>query len=153
MIARVKFGYTMQEIFIEAAKDADALAILRDVLGAGVPIDENLGTTYCWPTETVIDLDVDGPRLTALGVSFEVVSFKGTLKQVVPGTDGQPVTVYVQVPSIGLLTISEVRVEENACTDTLQGLLDDGWRLLCVCPPNSQRRPDYILGRTKEEHR
>ena len=27
--------------------------------------------------------------------------------------------------------------------------LDDGWRILAICPPNSQRRPDYILGRSR----
>lgn len=27
--------------------------------------------------------------------------------------------------------------------------LDAGWRILAVCPQPDQRRPDYILGRTK----
>jgi hypothetical protein len=36
---------------------------------------------------------------------------------------------------------------DDACTDDVQRHLDEGWKILAVCPPNSQRRPDYILGR------
>lgn len=59
---------------------------------------------------------------------------------------------HVHVPNVGLLTIDEVDWMEDACTQDLQSRLDDGWRILAVCPPNSARRPDYILGRTKKEN-
>lgn len=58
--------------------------------------------------------------------------------------------VQVHVPDLALMRIDEVTYLDNACTDSLQGLLDEGWRILAVCPPNAQRRPDYILGRRKE---
>lgn len=54
-------------------------------------------------------------------------------------------TVNVVVPDIGVLAIRHVRLLENGCTDELQRLLDNGWRLLAVCPQPA-RRPDYILG-------
>lgn len=57
--------------------------------------------------------------------------------------------IQIHVPNVGLYTVDEVEVLDDACTDSLQARLDDGWRILCVCPPNGQRRPDYILGRTK----
>ena len=57
---------------------------------------------------------------------------------------------HVHIPNIGLLTIDEVSYLEDCCTDSLQRELDSGWRILAVCPPNGTRRPDYILGRTKE---
>jgi hypothetical protein len=53
------------------------------------------------------------------------------------------------IPNVGLLAIDEVIWLENACTELLQEALDTGWRILAVCPPNAQRRPDYILGRSK----
>lgn len=59
--------------------------------------------------------------------------------------------VQIAVPDMALMYIDEVCVETDLCTDALQGLLDEGWRILAVCPPNSQRRPDYILGRRKHK--
>lgn len=62
----------------------------------------------------------------------------------------------VHVPGLGLMLVNEVRIEEDLCTDTLQGLLDKGWRILAICPQPDQRRPDYVLGRQnpaeKESH-
>lgn len=55
--------------------------------------------------------------------------------------------VQIAIPDLGLMTIQTVEVLENCCTDVLQGHLDKGWRILAVCPPNAQRRPDYVLGR------
>lgn len=58
--------------------------------------------------------------------------------------------VQIAVPDLGLLQINEVDWMEDACTEQLQMRLDDGWRILAVCPPNAQRRPDYILGRMRK---
>lgn len=58
--------------------------------------------------------------------------------------------VQIAVPDIGLLQIDEVTWMEDACTEELQARLEDGWRILAVCPPNAQRRPDYILGRKRK---
>lgn len=147
MIARVKFPYDARPEFIRVAKDPVAVEYLKNALGEKFPIDMEWG----WPDELLIDMDVDGPILTQLKIPFTVVSFKGTmpLQAVLP--QGGPVEVYVQVPHIGLLAMDEVCVEENCCTDELQRLLDKGWRILCVCPPNAARRPDYILGRSKRK--
>lgn len=58
--------------------------------------------------------------------------------------EGSAVT--IAIPDIGLMTVRRVDVLCDACTDQLQTYLDNGWRLLAVCPPNAQRRPDYVLG-------
>ena len=55
----------------------------------------------------------------------------------------------IHVPDFGLLLIDEVDVLTDCCTDDLRGRLDQGWRILAVCPPNAQRRPDYVIGRRK----
>jgi hypothetical protein len=38
---------------------------------------------------------------------------------------------------------------EDACTEELQGYLNNKWRILAVCPSNDTRRPTYILGQKK----
>jgi hypothetical protein len=53
----------------------------------------------------------------------------------------------VHLPGNELLEIDEVQIVENACTENLQGELDQGWRIIAVCPLAGQRRPDYVLGR------
>lgn len=45
-----------------------------------------------------------------------------------------------------LMRIDKVKIETNCCTDRLQDLLDDGWRILAICVQPNQRRPDYVLG-------
>ena len=151
MIARVELSYDSRDKIIELAKTPDGLETVRSIFGGRVPdTEEHRALAYMWHMDDLlIDLETDGPALTGLGVSFTVKNFKGTLplKSVLP--DGGPITVHVQVPHIGLLMMNEVFLLEDSCTDQLQRSLDDGWRILCVCPPNAQRRPDYILGRTK----
>jgi len=56
--------------------------------------------------------------------------------------------VQVHVPGLGLLLINEVVVETDLCTEKLQNLLNDGWRIIAACPQPNQRRPDYVLGKT-----
>ena len=57
--------------------------------------------------------------------------------------------VQIHIPDVGLMLIDEVTYLEDCCTNLLQDQLNEGWRILAVCPPNAQRRPDYILGRRK----
>lgn len=59
--------------------------------------------------------------------------------------------VQIAIPDFALLSITEVTHLDDCCTDYLQSYLNDGWRILAVCPPNAQRRPDYILGRGKHD--
>ena len=51
-------------------------------------------------------------------------------------------------PGPSLLNVDETMLMEDACTNALQENLDNGWRILAVCP-QPQRRPDYVLGRKK----
>lgn len=57
--------------------------------------------------------------------------------------------VQIHIPDLVLLGFNEVQVLDNCCTDSLQEHLDVGWRIIAVCPPNAQRRPDYVIGRKK----
>lgn len=56
----------------------------------------------------------------------------------------------VHVPGNALLSIEEVIVENDLCTEELSRLMtQDGWRIVAVCPQPDQRRPDYVLGRRR----
>lgn len=106
--------------------------------------------------DPMIDLSLDGPFLTENQIHFKIKRFKGAYYSDAEHrpshrkTADLPPASYIQVaiPNLALLEIRTVQVLEDACTEKLQLELDDGWRILAVCPPNSQRRPDYILGKT-----
>ena len=79
-------------------------------------------------------------------IEFNIKDFKNNYK---PDTTKSGAAYHYHLPNIGLLMINEVTWLEDACTESLQGKLDEGYRIIAVCPPNGARRPDYILGRTK----
>lgn len=56
----------------------------------------------------------------------------------------------VHISDLGLLNVRYVTYIVDSCTDDLQGYLDEGWRILAVCPQPDSRRPDYILGRNNK---
>jgi len=58
----------------------------------------------------------------------------------------------VHVPNFGMLNINQVGFKTDVCTQDLQGLMNQGWRILAVCPQPDQRRPDYIMGRYNPEN-
>lgn len=114
------------------------------------PEDKEKPDWYGYGDEVLIDMVEDGPVLARFGIGFEVKNFKNTYKAGKVEHGGASYHLHVAIPNIGLLSIDEVTHVDDACTNVLQSYLDDGWRILAVCPPNAQRRPDYILGRTKE---
>lgn len=149
MIARVEFEYTDREKMIALAATEEGYAQLKAIFNDGTPEPKEIGSMWAWPDNTLIDIETDGQALAALGISFRVRNFKGTLplKALLP--NGGDYHIHVQIPHVGLLAVDEVQVIEDACTDNLQRELDRGWRILCVCPPNAARRPDYVMGRTR----
>jgi hypothetical protein len=52
----------------------------------------------------------------------------------------------VHVPNLGMMNVNKLAFATDYCTEQLQQLLFQGWRILAVCPQPDQRRPDYILG-------
>lgn len=140
----------------------EAYAEIRNVVGDSMPENkpEWDGNYY------MADLSELQPLLSKYGLSVELkplrnnymVSLKDTIKRLEldfkmlkQDLDVNGALVQVHVPNIGLIAMNEVQVLEDACTDRLQRELDEGWSLLAVCPPNAQRRPDYVLGRHNKE--
>lgn len=55
--------------------------------------------------------------------------------------------VEVHTPGNALSLFNDIMLAEDCCTDALQNSLNEGWRIIAVCPQPDARRPDYILGR------
>lgn len=104
--------------------------------------------------------------LQDLGIKLRIMGVDGTMitkmKDQKKWSYGDDVTardlvsgsaVQITLPDVGLLLIDEVTWREDECTEQIQSMLDDGWRIIAVCPPNAQRRPDYILGRRRKDAR
>ena len=118
--------------------------------------------SYFYIEESVVEVEEACATLLPLGFEIKIINFKNNVyvgigeklkanfDDEIPVPPGPNIT-HIHIPNVGLLMIDEVKLLENTCTNTLQMELDEGWRILAVCPPNGVRRPDYILGRTKEK--
>lgn len=53
----------------------------------------------------------------------------------------------IMLPNHLMLNMKELIVETNACTNAINDLLKEGWKLIAVLPQHQQSRPDYILGK------
>lgn len=66
----------------------------------------------------------------------------------IPSLQEAGVVNHIHLPNFSLSSFTEVDVLENCCTVELQRSLNNGWRIIAVCPPYDKRRPDYIIART-----
>lgn len=105
-----------------------------------------------WWTEWVCDVS----KLPHdLGYTVKKSLVPSDLTEAVAGLEARPNTVInqkvnVAVPGFGLMMMTKVQVLYDQCTDNLQGYLDEGWRILAICPQPDQRRPDYIIGKPQQ---
>lgn len=160
IMCEIELGWGVGEQLKKVDPDlyARALPVLREEI---IAVDwpetmEEKKHFYANRTRHMVDLSVAGPVLTALGVTFEVKRFKGNAWGVrsrdVPDVDkqGNPTGVFnltVHVSDTNLTHFDEMALIEDACTDAVQAALNDGWRIVAICPAIDQRRPDFILGR------
>lgn len=109
------------------------------------------GSLHCYWRDWLVDLDkldFDIPY-----VCKKVIMNTASLVDVATEKRVPPINQKVQVvvPGLGLLAINEVCNVNDCCTDYLRTeYLNEGWKILAICIQPDQRRPDYILGRTKE---
>lgn len=157
MIARILIdAYRIRDAMKESPEKFQRL---KDLI-PGVPDTTDSLFSYI---EAIVDLPSVLPELAALGIEPTIKAFKnnvilGVHEKIRYLEDQQKLlrqqiyqdgmVVQVHIPNVGMYLIDEVDVLTDICTNTLQDYLDDGWRILCVCPPNGQRRPDYIIGRS-----
>lgn len=82
-----------------------------------------------------------------LGINVIIKRFKGTIPYKIEGVEGDVKELHFHAPNTALIGITKVDVLEACCTDELQLKINEGWRIICVCPPLNKRRPDYIIGK------
>lgn len=75
--------------------------------------------------------------------SFDTYNFSGGK---IAGSPLGPQINQISVAGQALHDIRTVTWMEDACTEELQRALDEGWKIIAVCPPNDSRRPTYIIG-------
>jgi hypothetical protein len=116
-------------------------------LGADIPqlgIDASTKDGWCVYDKVVLVTEEQKIQLEELAAPFVVKDFKKLkLKEVVSNST----SFHVHVPSFGMMNIKKLHYLTDACTNVVQEHLNEGWRILCICPPLDARRPDYILGR------
>lgn len=148
MLAVIEMHYTTDGLI--KAMTPEQRQLLRDEV-PGLCLSEE-GKTHMHSHGTFLaDLSTAGPLLIELGLQFAVKRSHSCYR--VSGAPSGGVTsvtnTQLAIPNLLLLEVDEVSVIEDACTDQLQGRLDEGWRILAACPPAAARRPDYVLGRSK----
>lgn len=147
MLAEIQFGYSIDSQ-IKALDDAAYERLREGVPFLNLPLDR----AEAWRAYdvihrmTCIDLTREGALLTDSGVEYSIKRFKACRKVSVDKT----VNIQVAIPNLLLFSVDEVSWLEDACTEDLQKHLDDGWRILAVCPAENCRRPTYIIGRAKK---
>jgi hypothetical protein len=151
MLYKVDLDYSDKELIKNLS--TEDYEKLRSVVMA---IPENKETWYGY------DMIVDKEgiiELTKICKNLQLKQIKNTYSPSksdiswVKQLDAAGTAVHVHIPNIGLLMINEVCILEDSCTDKLQEYLNNNWRILAVCPPNGVRRPDYIMGRTKNKEK
>lgn len=158
MIMYFSLGYQSHDLTQEQADKLSTLVKDNPVIN----VSEN---SYKY-TRYAGDIDQIARELPGLHLQVETGELAGTAFQeiirrlgaiesaIASGGYGNAQTlnakVNVHVPGLGLLMIDEVEVITNECTHSLQDYLQEGWRILAICPQPDQRRPDYVIGRTKK---
>lgn len=104
-------------------------------------------TAYWHHAPIVADAD-DLAALERAGVKAILSRVRGLRYPEHPAVS-QAATTLIATTGVGLFQVTRVEVREDYCTEELQRDLDDGWRVIAVCPPNDARRPTYVLGRVE----
>lgn len=118
--------------------------------GAVIVDDDGLRAMAKYGLQITLDEEnTKGCMLVKLQDKLEALGLKyADLSQAVAAN----AAVQIAIPDLGLMTIQTVTVLDDCCTDRLQEFLNEGWRILAVCPPNAKRRPDYVLGRSDRKY-
>lgn len=100
-----------------------------------------------WATwEGLVD-DGDVARFTRFGLHVKISRVRGVASERRPDHNNISQHFHqIAVANVGLMEVQRVMVLEDCCTDELQKRLDQGFRILAVCPPNDTRRPSYVIG-------
>lgn len=57
----------------------------------------------------------------------------------------------IHQPNSPLFMYNDYKVLTDCCIESLQEEIDNGWRVVSVCPQPDQRRPDYVVAQYNAE--
>lgn len=154
IIASVSYSGFLKEL------PEETYAKLREIWPLTLP--EDRGDYFYSLPECRLTLEEAG-AIEALGIELTYKGVDRTALVKMKGDDGkwpnedpriasviEGSAVQITIADFALLSITEVTWRDDCCTEEIQEMLDEGWRILAVCPPNAQRRPSYIMGRIKK---
>ena len=151
-IVSVEIRY--EEIKKIKALSPEPYAALRERFDEILELPEDSKTISDWSSPKFVGIMEDVEYLAGLGVKCQISRVRGTFveklpKLGVPEPVGQQI-VNIMIPNAGLFSVKRLKLLSDECTDVVQGFLDEGSRIVAVCPPNDTRRPTYILGHQEE---
>ncbi len=149
MLANIEIGYNNRALIKERKLDELTWNQIRKRIPTlGIPDILDKEACKNWYPDTVIVDDKGLELLTNAGFECTIKQCKGlSYSNGVRESLTAGLTI-VAVPNIALYEVQTVTWIDDACTESIQNYLNKGWRILAICPPNNQRRPDYILGHT-----
>lgn len=110
-----------------------------------------IALTQVWTSEELVELNLAGIQYSNVKLAKDLTGLLEAKETKQPSReDYYNERVNVHVPGLALLTYNKTMLLEDCCTDYLQEMLDDGWRIIAISPQPDQRRPDYILGRYEQ---
>ena len=148
----VKIGFGWDDAERVKKMDTEAYEKLRlDFPDLGLPASDSRGS-YITLEPGYFEME-EVEKLISYGLKPQVSKIRGLhYPHDLPAPAGSTTQITnVSCANHALFMVDEVDWLENACTQELQTRLDGGWRILAVCPSNDARRPDYILGRQRNE--
>lgn len=151
MIIQIEVGWSAQEFFKGMGR-SERNTLREHVLAFKELAEPVEGETYynCNVYGKTVVTDKEFELIQRLKIPVEVKHFKNTYTpETIVADNGAKY--HFHLPNIALMMFNKVTWLEDACTQDLQRHLDEGWRMVAVCPPNGVRRPDYILAKTSGE--
>ena len=156
-IVEIVLDYRANEI-IKAMTEDEYSAFKTQFLDFGFPDGQADITTYM--DYTMFGSEADFWELVRRGFTPKARRIRGmpadALPDVakVPGFEtAQTLIVNVSVPNAALFAVQKITWVEDACTENIQSMLNNSWRIVAVIPANDCRRPTYIMGHADPEAR
>jgi len=140
--ARIEYGEKPSLEIIEQLNKAI-------IFGEKLKLNEEGEFDSYWNT-FLVDLDMV-PQGTKLHIQ-EIITHPSIQSLIRERNPSYNHKVKVSVPGNGLLNLKRVKVVLDCCTEVLQRNLDEGWCIIAACPQPDQRRPDYILGTSRDDN-
>lgn len=150
-IVQIEIEYTVSKR-IKTEFSPELYAEFREEF-ADFDLPENQSDMSDWSGLSMFGSEKDFWRLTDLGLEPRAKRIRGMPAESVPPEakehlrqEDRVQIINVSVPNAALFAVQKITWVEDACTQHIQKMLDEDWRIVAVVPANDTRRPTYIMG-------